>query len=48
MAVAECMGKAIVDGKLKKKTFEDAYFVANQAHIFGKTVNRLVKYTDQE
>ena len=37
MALAQCMGQAILDGNIQKKTFGDSYFIANQVKFRGKT-----------
>ena len=49
MAMAQCMGQAILDGNLKRKIFDDtdSYFVVNQVKIDGKTQNAVAKFLEK-
>lgn len=48
MAMAQCMGQAILDGNLKGKVFSNdgTYFVANQVQVGGKTANSVRRFSD--
>ena len=50
MAMAQCMGQAILDGNLKRKVFEDteSYFVVNQVKIDGKMQNAVSKFIQKD
>ena len=45
--IEECMGQALFDGNLKRKTFaKGKYYVVNQTELGGQPYNILQKYAD--